>query len=111
MSESSESPIQGERFWREHILTAQNFMGTNVEYCRGNGLNPATFSAYKVKLGLSKSKKQARSSAFVQITREVAVSTGPALLVAAAKASPAQPPVIPEAKWVAEFVAALFGQK
>ena len=111
MSDQLDSSIQGEPFWKAHILTAQNFMGTNVEYCRRNGLNTATFSAYKVKLGLSKSKKQPRPSAFVQIAPKTAASNGPASPALVAKGSPLQPSTVPDAKWAAQFVAALFGQR
>lgn len=111
MSESStESAIlsQGEPFWRQHVLTAQSFRGTDVEYCRRNGLSPTTFSAYKVKLGFSKHKKREAPPAFVKVEPKTAVSGS---VLQSAQAAPKNSRALPDAKWTAEFVSALFGQK
>lgn len=107
MSESLENPVQGYQFWKEHVLIAENFMGSDQEYCRRNGLHPGTFSAYKVKLGFSKRKLQ-RTKAFVKIEPKpsgIVVGT----LVAPAAAQKSR--LMPDAKWTAEFVLSLMSQK
>jgi len=69
--------------YREHVLKAQDFLGSDREYCRLNGLNAPIFYSYKSKMGLSR-------KAFVRIKQ-----SGPD----AVESSWA-----PDAKWTAEFL-------
>lgn len=79
-------------------------MGSDQEYCRRNGLNPATFSTYKVKLGFSKHKKP-RAKAFVKIEPKLSEGSGER------PTSEFKSRLIPDPKWTAEFVSALFLRK
>jgi len=107
VSESIENSVQGEPFWKEHVLTAEKFMGTDQEYCRRNGLNPVTFSSYKVKLGFSK-RPRPRVKAFVKVEpKAAAVMTG----TLGGQVTSQKARVLPDAKWTAELISALMSQK
>lgn len=82
--------------WRKHIHYAQNFLGSDSEYCRRNDLNPSTFKAYKLKFGFTKKIKRPYNK-FVKIEQDF-------------KAAP-HSIKLPDAKWVASFVLALMNER
>jgi hypothetical protein len=49
------------QFWKEHVLRAQKFSGSDLEYCRQNNLKPTSFSGYKKRMGLSKPRRTRKS--------------------------------------------------
>lgn len=57
MSEDIPELPTKESFWKEHVKKAQVFKGSDLEYCRLNGLKPSTFGGYKRKFGYVKSPK------------------------------------------------------
>jgi hypothetical protein len=89
---SSES---NEENWREHVVRASKFAGSNSQYCRDHGLSYKTFSAHKVKLGFSKPK--GRPKAFIEVKPKVSNTEKPIVRVESKKP-------LPDAKWLAEFV-------
>ncbi len=95
-------PESSEDFWREHIVAAGKFNGSNTLYCRVKGLSHKTFSVYKVKLGFSKPK--GRPKAFIEVKQPKAAATAelPRVQVGPKKS-------LPDPKWLAEFVVALMG--
>jgi hypothetical protein len=86
----------GSEFWKTHVLRAQEFSGSEQDYCDRNNLTKSTFARYKNQMGLSRSKKVAES-AFVKVE-------------APEKAKPEKRPEavkLPEAMWLAKFLQAL----
>jgi len=69
--------------YREHVLVAQNFKGSDREYCRRNGLEAGSFYNYKSEMRLTK-KPQKK---FVQVTPKIENSS-----------------TLPDAKWTVEFL-------
>jgi len=53
--------------WREHVLAAQKFEGSNFEYCKIHNLKHSTFGGYKKKLGFTPGR-QRRKNEFIQVT-------------------------------------------
>ena len=86
--------------WNEHVLKAQQFGGSNSEYCRVNNLSLSTFFSHKSRLGLSKLTKASRArTAFVKVEPRFSADPG----------EDAEPKMrnLPDPKWVAKFVLAL----
>ncbi len=95
---------RGAEFWKAHVLRAQEFLGSNMEYCRVNGLTNSTFATYKKRLGFVKSAKPRRKlSAFSKIEELAPLS----LDLAKASLRVPQPRSLPNPKWVAELILAL----
>jgi len=97
-------PTENDDTWRSRILQAQDFAGTDVEYCQHHGINLGHFKAYKKKLGLTRWRRR-RTKAFARVvtndiphrlTRDI------------------ERPLLrtrPDPRWVAEFVSILLAQK
>lgn len=100
MSEAQVSANETDQFWKDHVLTAQQFMGTDQEYCRRNELNAGTFSAYKVKLGFTKPRK-VRGKAFVKVEPKRDEAPRPP------KVPAPRSPALPDPRWTAELIRAL----
>jgi len=69
--------------YREHVLQAQVFKGSDREYCRRNGLDVASFYTYKSEMGLTRKQKKK----FVQVA-----------------ATKDETRWLPDAKWTADFL-------
>lgn len=99
---ASKSP-EGRQKWQVHVARAKRFSGSNAEYCRRNGLDPMLFRYYKKKC--SGARRPGRAKGFVKVVqragklKESEGSRPPQSHVAA----------MPDARWTAEFVAALLG--
>jgi hypothetical protein len=95
--EAGEESLAKDEFWKAHILKAQEFSGSNSEYCRANDLSRGIFYEYKKRLGFGRRPKK-RRSAFVEVAavgeRLETVSKG-------------RDGRMPDPKWVAHFVTAL----
>ena len=109
MNETSGTVVteQVDDFWRTHVITAQDFLGTDSEYCRRNEINHKTFHAYKKKYGYTKPMKARRVEKFVnmKLKPEPMQTTKPVTQAIASEK------VLPDAKWVAEFVSALLANQ
>jgi hypothetical protein len=91
-----------EDFWRTHLLKAQEFSGSDKEYCRVHGLTKGTFYAYKKRLGFTKALRasQRRSkTAFIKIE--------PAPEVHQEHVQGIELRTLPDPRWVAALVVAL----
>lgn len=113
--EEIKKPLRDESFWRAHILSAQQFAGSNFKYCRDHGLVSGQFYEHERKLGFAK-----KSS--IKIQQNVFVQVAPATLPAVSSASlpaqaaqdvaraPTQIPLssptknLPDARWLARFI-------
>jgi len=104
VSESIDSTAGGEEFWRNHVLTAQNFQGSDAEYCRRNEVNASTFYSYKAKLGVIKPIKR-RNRGFMKVEREIISGMETPKKVSSDTRG------FPDAKWAASFVTALWEKK
>ena len=98
---------EDEETWKSHFLYAQNFSGSDSEYCRRNGLNERTFKKLKIKYGFTKPRRR-REKLFVQLQnsathRESIFSERP-------QAASSVNRTLPDAKWVASFVVALLDE-
>ena len=96
--EAIENNLQGDDFWRAHFLKAQEFSGSNVEYCTVNGLSVYGFQTNKKRLGFIRRSKE-KLKPFVKVE---SIPERTATPVNAAK-----PNRLPDAKWLAEFVKAV----
>lgn len=90
-------------FWRSHVLAARDFIGTDAEYCRRNGINDKTFSNYKTKFGLTKGIKKGRPKKFIKLESAAVVDTRPRPADSIQGGA--------DAKWMAEFVSALLSSR
>ena len=54
MSEKESSQQKDKSFWLDHLKKAQDFQGSDLEYCRLNNLKASTFSNNKKKFGFCK---------------------------------------------------------
>ena len=98
-------PTLSDDAWRLHVASAAKFLGSDAEYCRRFGLDPKVFRVNKKKFRAAKSKaRPAAPSAFVKVEQAPAVPRAEA--PAPRRPSAAVAP-LPDARWVAEFVAAL----
>lgn len=60
---------KSDEFWFEHLKRAQEFGGTDFEYCQQNNLKSSTFSGHKKRLGFTKhpSPKRVKQTSFKKI--------------------------------------------
>lgn len=104
-SVANEQPTEtigdGDEIWKSHVAYAQNFMGTDAEYCRRNKLKLRQFKFYKQKFGVIQPRKR-RTRAFVKVEREEA----PAQREFEKSVRP-HGGSLPDPRWMAEFVASL----
>lgn len=91
-----------EEGWRAHVAYADQFLGTEAEYCRRNGLKPSVFREYKKKYGAPKARVP-RAKAFVKVERQEPVPNGPGTQASRRT----REALFPDARWTAEFIAAL----
>jgi hypothetical protein len=96
---------EDEATWKAHIQYARNFMGTDPEYCRRNGLKLKQFKDYKRKFGFTRPRKQ-RAKGFLKVECEELLQTD-------SKKTPRGGPrvALPDAGWTAEFVIALMARR
>jgi hypothetical protein len=103
MDQASEVVVNegGEEFWREHVLRAQNFRGTDSAYCRSQGIDRKQFSYYKRMLGYGKPRRQPK--VFVEVKPKIEGIEKNLVRVEPKK-------LLPDAKWLAEFAGHLLSQ-
>jgi hypothetical protein len=94
-----ENNLHGDEFWRAHFLKAQEFSGSNTEYCNANGLSIYGFQTNKKRLGFTRSKEKVRP--FVKVATIPEKTATPTIA--------ARPNRLPDAKWLAEFVKTVLG--
>jgi hypothetical protein len=88
-------------FWHNHIKAAESFDGTLKEYCQQHKINAGSMSAYRTRLGYSKTRRQVKSkekSKFIPVT-------APSLPSREARVSS-----LPDPKWLAQFLRAWYEQ-
>jgi hypothetical protein len=103
-AKKAEPPLSDDA-WRQHIASAAKFLGSDAEYCRRFGLEPKVFRVNKKKFRATRSKaRPAAPSVFVKV--EQAAAAPHAESSAPKRASPTVAP-LPDARWMAEFIAAL----
>lgn len=105
-----------EEFWKAHVLTAQNFSGSDELYCKRNRLSLSAFNEHKRKLGLTKRYQRK------QVSTAPSKKEPKAFVKLECKAEPAKPSLVnpspqarvrtsasglPDPKWMAEFVTEL----
>ena len=102
--EGTQGEIEDTESWKGHVLTAQNFLGSDQEYCRRNRLNPSTFAGHKKRMGLTRGEKRKRERKFVRLELPEADSGAPAeaRVSVQKKALP-----LPDPKWLAELIQGL----
>ena len=81
-------------FWLNHIRAAEEFEGTNKEYCRVNGLNPRNFNAYRSRYGFARKKT------------EVKIKSAGFSTVQVVDSSREEGLDLPDPRWLAEFLKA-----
>lgn len=78
---SEEIPIlpNSEEFWRTHVEAAEDFEGSDLEYCRLHNLKSSTFGGHKRKFGFVKNPRPKRkaSSVFKKIEVKKAMLVAP----------------------------------
>ena len=94
---------EDEGTWRAHVTYAEDFRGSNAEYCRRNRLDHRVFRSYKKKFGATK-PRASEPKAFVQIQTESQPGS---------KAEAVRPRInrLPDPRWTAEFIAALMAAR
>jgi hypothetical protein len=92
--------VCGDDFWRSHLLKAQEFSGSNAQYCEANGLSLYGFQTNKKRLGFTRAKK--RPNAFLKIESVQDTVTPPKLR---------SPQPLPDPRWLAVFVKTFLGYK
>ena len=103
-TKKAEPPLSDDA-WRQHIASAAKFLGSDAEYCRRLGLDPKIFRVNKKKFRATKSKaRPAAPSAFVKVEQTAAAPRAESL---APKRPSAAVVPLPDARWLAEFIAAL----
>jgi hypothetical protein len=96
-------PVMDENFWKAHVLGAQEFDGSEPEYCDQNGLNFSRFRKYKRKFGMTAPRGRPRK-AFVRVE----TSPEPALEKHTTRSTRSREfRGLPDPRWMAEFVTAL----
>lgn len=108
MNQVTEANVSTDRdidFWRAHVIAARDFIGTDAEYCRRNGINDKTFSSYKTKFGFTKTIKKGRPKKFIKIKRELLSVDAAKPLATKSSRGELDP------KWMAEFVSALLNSR
>lgn len=90
---------EDEGTWRAHVKYAEDFRGSNAEYCRRNRIDHRVFRSYKKKFGATKARA-GDPKAFVKIQAES--QGGP-------KVETFRPrnKSLPDPRWTAEFIVAL----
>jgi hypothetical protein len=94
-----------EAAWQAHIARAAKFRGSNAEYCRRHDLDPKIFRSFKKKYAAASAPAAAAPKAFVQVERR------PSDAAARAEARPATSAALPDARWIAEFLVALWNAR
>ena len=107
IEEKNTKPVVGltvldEATWRAHIEAAQEFSGSDQEYCRANQLGFSQFRKRKRKYGMSAVRGRPRK-AFVRV--EAAVE--PEEEKETMRLYRPRERALPDPKWMAEFVTAL----
>jgi len=101
-------PAVGEEagdFWLSHVVAAKDFIGTDGEYCQRNEISHKTFQARKKKYGFTRPMKARRLEKFVKVKAEPEQVAKPVVQAIASNK------VLPDAKWMAEFVVALLAKQ
>ena len=83
--------ISAKEYWTQHIRAAEDFKGTNKEYCRRVGIKYGNLSSYSKKLGFTK-RAEPKKSNFTTV--EIA------------KPQTKKSAELPEAEWLAKFLKA-----
>ena len=94
----SAEPALTEEAWRRHVATAEKFRGSDAEYCRRQGLDPKVFRAQKKKFN----RREARAPAAGAFVKIEAQATAPKAAMSGRAAT------LPDPRWTAEFIVALF---
>jgi hypothetical protein len=81
-------------FWSRHVEQAENFEGSNEEYCRSNNIAHQTF--YKWRLKLKKMRSPVTVGKRKQIKSFIPVQVEPIAIT--------QKAILPDPRWVAEFI-------
>lgn len=96
-------------FWKGHVLKSQEFLGSDLEYCRVNGLTNSTFATYKKRLGFVKAARpRDKISAFTKIEQPM---PGPVILPDFISKSQCPQKALPSPKWLAELILALHSKQ
>lgn len=95
MGEAAKKTAATDAVWRTHILAAEDFQGSGVEYCRVHGLSIHSFYGYRRKLGFVNAKVKPMKR-FVRIESPIRDEARRTL---------------PDPKWTAEFVRALVASR
>ena len=97
--------VESDAVWKSHIEYAKDFLESDGEYCRRNGLSLSTFKKYKLKYCVVKPRRQRRQQkAFFHVEPEAIRRIDPV------QAPQSQKKTLPDAKWAAEFVIALMSR-
>lgn len=99
--ESDQIRLQKNEFWKDHILKAKEFSGSDIEYCLANGLSKGIFYIYKKRLGFTRPPKSERST-FVRVAPAPERSEKPPKV---------EESRLPDPKWLAQFLVALLGKR
>ena len=96
--ENSDQRLKTKQYWQTKIREAENFSGSETEFCRQEGLNNTTFKNWKYRL--SKSSKRSR------VGRRMPVNSA---FVPVKIQKPRAVRSLPDAQWVAELIFYLQG--
>ena len=100
-----ENIILNETEWRSHVKAAEEYSGTDRNYCASRGLNVRQFKKYKSKFGLAVPRGRPRK-AFVRVETK----TEPVPKEVLEKSPrPREFRGLPDPHWMAEFVTSLLG--
>jgi hypothetical protein len=96
----AEQKLDQSNYWKQHILKADVFSGSDYQYCLEQGLKKSTFYAWRERLKprLPKIKHPSNKQAFlpIEVTREL-----PRRILAGRKEE------LPDAGWLAELILSL----
>ncbi len=101
MNETKAPESKGNDFWKEHVIRAQSFAGSDYEYCKINELTKSTFATHKNRLGFTK-KAQAQR-AFIEVAPQIDHEQ------ASRKNIPQRKSVDPQ--WLADLILALTSER
>ena len=104
MNEAAVEKESGD-FWLSHVVAAKDFIGTDGEYCRRNEISHKTFQAHKKKYGFTRPMKPRGLEKFIKVKAE------PDQVIKPVTQATASNKVLPDAKWMAEFVTALLARQ
>ena len=103
--ESAGEELESDEVWRSHIEYAKDFLDSDGEYCRRNGLSLSMFKKYKLKYGvLKRRRRRHQQKAFFHIEPELSHQPH------AVQESRSQKRNLPDARWAAEFVTELMSR-